>query len=29
VEEAVRERIEHEGSFHVTKSTGLFTARKP
>jgi SAM-dependent methyltransferase len=28
-EETVRARIEAEGSFHVTKSGGLFTCRKP
>ncbi len=29
LKETVRARIEAEGSFHVTKSTGLFRARKP
>jgi SAM-dependent methyltransferase len=29
VEEIVRATIEHEGAFHVTKATGLFTAHKP
>jgi ubiquinone/menaquinone biosynthesis C-methylase UbiE len=29
LEEIVRARIEAEGSFHVTKSTGLFRCRKP
>jgi ubiquinone/menaquinone biosynthesis C-methylase UbiE len=29
VEETVRATIQREGAFHVTKSTGLLTARKP
>lgn len=29
VEEAVRAEIDRSGSFHVTKSTGLFSARRP
>jgi SAM-dependent methyltransferase len=29
VEETVRATIEREGAFRVTKSTGLFTARRP